>query len=57
MKLIDILIIVGVALVVGLIIGYICRTRKKGIKCIGCPERTKCCANCNGDCCDTYQEE
>ena len=35
--------------IVGLAIGYIIRQRKKGIKCIGCPD-SKTCNGCCGGC-------
>ena len=57
MKWIDIAIIAAVVLVLGLILRYIRRTRKKGIKCIGCPDRAKCCDHCSGSCCGTHQQE
>lgn len=53
MKLIDLAIIALVALILVLVIGYIRRAKKKGVKCIGCPEGGKCagnCAGCSGNC-------
>lgn len=47
------------ALVLGAILGgaiaYIVRAKKKGVKCIGCPNGTACggnCAGCSGNCGD-----
>ncbi len=54
MNTIDILIVVIVAAILGLAVRYICRAKKKGIKCIGCPDGAKCsgnCAGCSGNCC------
>ena len=37
--------------ILGLVIFYIRRAKKKGVKCIGCPDGAKCsgnCANCPG---------
>lgn len=54
MKPVDIIILVVVAAVVGLVIWYLYRATKKGIKCIGCPDGVKCagrCDGCSGNCC------
>ena len=48
MKPIDILVIVVIAVIVGLVMWYIHRSKKKGIKCIGCPDGAKCSGNCSG---------
>ena len=48
MKPIDILVIAVVAAIIGLVLWYIHRSRKKGIKCIGCPDGAKCAGNCQG---------
>ena len=53
MNMIDILIIAIIAAVLGLSIRYIWRAKKKGVKCIGCPDGAKCsgnCAGCSGNC-------
>jgi len=53
MKLVDILIIAVVAAVVGLVIFYIRRAKKKGVHCIGCPDSGSCsgsCGHCSGNC-------
>ena len=47
MKLIDILVIAVVATIIGLVMCYIHKSRKKGIKCIGCPDGAKCSGNCD----------
>lgn len=44
----DIIVIAIVAIILGLAIGYIVRAKKRGTKCIGCPEGT--CGGCNGSC-------
>ena len=54
MNLIDILTIAIIVVILGLSVRYIVRARKKGIKCIGCPDGTRCagnCAGCSGNCC------
>ena len=48
-------IIAGLILLVilGGSITYIVRAKKKGVKCIGCPDGAKCsgnCAGCSGNC-------
>ncbi len=49
MGLIDYVIIGVVVLLLGLIAGYILKTRKKGRKCIGCPQSCDC-GSCSGTC-------
>ena len=47
----DFLIIALVVLIVGLAGTYIYRSKKKGVKCIGCPDSGTCsgkCGNCSG---------
>lgn len=53
MKLIDVVIIVLIAGILGAVIFYIRKAKKKGIKCIGCPNGATCggnCAACAGNC-------
>ena len=53
MKLMDFVILAVVAAIVGAVVYYLHRARKKGIKCIGCPDGAKCsgsCAGCSGQC-------
>lgn len=59
MKPIDIIILAVVAAVVGLVSWYLYRARKKGVKCIGCPEGVKCgerCQGCSGNCCGSAEK-
>ena len=46
----DIIIIVIVAAIVGLAGLYIYKAKKKGVKCIGCPDSGSCTGHCNGAC-------
>ncbi len=46
MEIVDILVIVAIAAILGLAAWYIIRSKKKGRKCIGCPDG----ASCSGDC-------
>ena len=48
-------VIVGliILVIVGVAVAYIVNEKKKGVKCIGCPDGAKCsgsCASCNGAC-------
>lgn len=44
----NIVIIVLLALIIGSALIYVLKQRKKGVKCIGCPNGE----NCSGDCCN-----
>ena len=48
----DIIVIAVVAVIVGLALRYIIRAKKKGVKCIGCPQGGKCAQreSCTGCC-------
>lgn len=51
----NLLIIAVVGLIVGLASGYIWKAKKRGVKCIGCPDSGSCsgnCAGCSGCNCD-----
>lgn len=48
MKPIDILVIAVIAAIIGLVMWYMHRSKKKGMKCIGCPDGAKCSGNCSG---------
>ena len=52
----DVLIIAVLVVIIGLAAWYMIRAKKKGVKCIGCPEGSKCgqsaCAGCTG--CGSY---
>jgi len=48
MKAIDILVIAVIAVIIGAVLWYIHRAKKKGIQCIGCPDAGKCSGNCSG---------
>lgn len=53
MKAIDIVIIAVIVLILGLVTFFLYRSKKKGVKCIGCPSGTSCsgkCGNCSGEC-------
>ncbi len=51
---VDIIIIALVALIVGLAGGYVYRKKKRGVRCIGCPDGGACrhsCGTCSCGCC------
>lgn len=59
MKPIDLLVIAVIAAVIGLVLWYLYRAKKKGVKCIGCPDGAKCggnCSGCSGNCCGSNQK-
>ena len=44
-------IVIGIILIIiGLAVGYLVKAKKRGVKCIGCPEGCKCSAKSEGDC-------
>ena len=53
MKAVDILIIAVIVVILGSAIFFLHRAKKKGIKCVGCPDSSTCsgnCGNCSGSC-------
>ncbi len=49
----DIVILLVIVFILGLAGGYVYKARKKGVKCIGCPDAKTCsgnCAGCSGAC-------
>ena len=52
MNLIDIAIVIVIGIVLGMAVWYIHRSKKRGKKCIGCPDG--CCSGC--DCCNGQNE-
>lgn len=53
LKFVDIIVIAVIALIIGLVVFYIHKAKKKGIKCIGCPNGATCsghCGSCPGSC-------
>ena len=54
MGFVDYILIAVIVLILGGVIFYIRRQKKKGVKCIGCPDGVTCggkCAGCSGNCC------
>ncbi len=59
MQIIDYVIIAIILVIVGSALLYIRKAKKKGIKCIGCPDGAKCsghCGGCSGNCCGKNEE-
>ena len=51
----NIIILVLLGLILGGAAGYVYKSKKKGVKCIGCPDGSKCSGACSG-CCGCSQE-
>lgn len=47
----NIILLALLGLIVGGAAGYIYKAKKKGIKCIGCPNGASCSGNCSGCSC------
>lgn len=47
---INIVIIIVIGVIVGAAVGYISKEKKKGVRCIGCPDAGTCGGNCQGGC-------
>ena len=50
---IDIILVFIISAIVGLASGYLRKARKKGVKCVGCPDSGSCsgsCSGCGGNC-------
>lgn len=45
---VDVLVTAIIAGILALAAWYIWRAKKKGVKCIGCPDGAKCSGNCSG---------
>ena len=43
-------VIAVVAVILGLAVGYIYKAKKRGQKCIGCPDSSACSGSCGGAC-------
>lgn len=46
----DIIVLAVVGLIAGSAAGYIWKQKKKGVKCIGCPDAPTCGGHCAGCC-------
>ena len=59
MELIDYIISAVIGLIIGGAVGYIIKAKKRGAKCIGCPDSNSCAGSCSGECngCCGYKHE
>ena len=48
MKPVDLLVVFVIALILAGAIAYIIRAKKKGVRCIGCPDGGHCSGSCSG---------
>ena len=49
----DLIVLAILGLILGLAGGYVWKAKKRGVKCIGCPDSGSCsgnCAGCGGNC-------
>jgi len=44
----DLIIIGIVAIIIGAAVAYIVKAKKRGVRCVGCPDGGKCSGNCGG---------
>lgn len=49
----NIIVIVALVLIIGGAAAYVLKQRKKGVKCIGCPNGE----GCSGNCCSCHKEK
>ncbi len=49
----NIIVIVALVLIIGGAAAYVLKQRKKGVKCIGCPNGE----SCSGNCCSCHKEK
>lgn len=60
MRPVDILVIAVIAVIIGFVVGYLYRSKKRGVKCIGCPDSGSCsghCSGCSGHCGHKHEEK
>ena len=44
----NLILIVVIGAIVGLAAGYVWKAKKRGVKCVGCPDASCCSGNCGG---------
>ena len=52
----NIILIALLSVILGGAAGYVYKSKKKGVKCIGCPDGSKCNGMCSGGCGCDHQE-
>ncbi|MDO4745106.1 MAG: FeoB-associated Cys-rich membrane protein [Bacillota bacterium] len=61
----DFIVTVIILIIVGAAVGYIVKAKKKGVKCIGCPDASACAyynanasdSDCGCGCCSCHSEK
>lgn len=53
----NVILIALLGLIIGGAAGYIYKAKKRGVKCIGCPNSGKCSGNCSGCSCSCGEQE
>lgn len=46
----DFIILAVIVLIIGFAARYVYKAKKRGVKCIGCPDGGSCSGNCSGNC-------
>ena len=47
---VDLIALAVIAAIVGLAAGYVYKAKKRGVRCVGCPDGGSCGGNCGGGC-------
>ena len=53
---VNIILIALLGVILGGAAGYVYKSKKKGVKCIGCPDGSKCSGACSGGCGCNHEE-
>ena len=52
---VDLIAFAAVSVIVGAAAGYVYKEKKRGTKCIGCPEGSSCSGHCCGSCSNCHK--
>lgn len=52
----NLILVMLLGVILGGAAGYVYKAKKKGTKCIGCPDGSKCSGSCSGGCGCHYEE-
>lgn len=52
----NLILVVLLGVILGGAAGYVYKAKKRGTKCIGCPDGSKCSGSCSGGCGCHYEE-
>ena len=47
----NLILLLVIGLILGLAVGYVYKSKKRGVKCIGCPDAKGCSGSCGGCSC------